>query len=140
MADVSARGSPHSFEGGDDHVTFGITNRGRDVQDLVIDADGWLHDHTIAMGTSPACDVESNPDLITCGPVYSGEQRSFSIKAFPLSAGTFHYQVRFFSRENGRLVPIVDSSGVQPVIGMDEVVDPQGQQVPGYVPTPTPTP
>lgn len=92
------------------------------------------------MGTSVACNVESNPDLITCGPVHSGEERSFSIKAFPLSAGTFHYLVRFFSRENGHLAPSVDGSGTQAVIGVDEVVDPQGRQVPGYVPSPTPTP
>jgi hypothetical protein len=139
LAEVSAHGSLHSFEGGDDHVTFGISNRGRDVQELVIDAGGWLEEHTIAMGTSPACEVESNPDLIVCGPVYSGQQRSFSIKAFPLTPGTFHYDMRFFSREDGRLAPIHDASGVQQVIRVDEMVDAQGQQVPGYVPSPSPT-
>ena len=140
VADVSARGSPHSFEGGDDHVTLGITNQGRDVLELAVEPGAWLHDHTIAMGTSAACNVETNPDLIVCGPVYSGEQRSFSIKAFPLTAGTFHYELRFFSREHGRLVPIVDASGVQQVIKLDESVDAQGQQVQGYNPPPTPTP
>ena len=140
VADVSARGSPHSFAGGDDHVTLGITNRGRDVLELAVEPGEWLHDHTIAMGTSAACNVETNPDLIVCGPVYSGEQRSFSIKAFPLSAGTFHYEMRFFSREHGQLVPIVDASGTQQVIRLDELVDPIGQQVPGYNPPPAATP
>lgn len=139
-ADVFARGSLHSFAGGDDHVTLGITNRGRDVSEVVIDAGAWLQEHSIAMGTSAACNVESNPDLITCGPVFAGEQRTYSIKAFPLTAGTFHYKLRFFSRENGRLVPIVDAAGVQVVISLDEEVDPQGRQVQGYVPEPSPTP
>ena len=121
-------------------MTFGISNNGRDVQQLAIDPGAWLQDHTIAMGTSPACDVETSPDLIVCGPVYSGEQRSYSIKAFPVAEGTFRYEMRFFSREQGRLMPIVDASGVQQVIGVDEVVDPQSRQVPGYVPTPSATP
>lgn len=140
MADVSARGTPHSFAGGDDHVTLGITNQGRDVQELVIDTGTWLDSHTIAMGTSAACDVDPDPTLLDCGPVYAGEQRSFSIKAFPEAPGTFHYAMRFFSRENGKLVPIVDTSGAQQVIVLDEVVDPQGQQVQGYNPPTSPTP
>ena len=140
MADVSARGTPHSFMGGDDHVTLGITNRGRDVQDLVIDTGTWLYGHTIAMGTSAACNVDpANQNLLDCGPVYSGEQRSFSIKAFPEDSGNYHYEMRFFSRENGQLVPIVDASGVQQVAVFDEVVDAQGNQVQGYNPPVTPT-
>jgi hypothetical protein len=54
------------------------------------------------------------------------------------SAGAFHYDVRFFSREQGHLVPVLDGSGVQQVIGVDEIVDPQGDQVPGYWPSPKP--
>ena len=140
VADVMARGSLHSFEGGDDHITFGIQNRGRDVQALVIDAGPWLQEHDIAMFTTNSCNFETDPDLIVCGPVYSGEGMSVVVHAFPLHAGTFHYEVRFFSRENGHLSPILDASGRQSVIGVDELVDPQGRQVQGYVPTPSPTP
>jgi hypothetical protein len=139
VADVTAHGSPHSFQGGDDHITFGIDNKGRDVQDLVIDAGAWLREHTIGMFTNKQCDFETNPDLIVCGPVYTEQQIAYAIHAFPLDVGTFHYDVRFFSRENGRLVPILDATGRQAVIRVDELVDSQSQQVQGAVPSPTPT-
>ena len=109
------------------------------MQDLVIDAGAWLHEHDIAMGTSRACAFETSPDLIVCVPVYSGQAMSLAVHALPVDPGTFHYDVRFFSRENGHLVPIPDTSGRQAVIGIDELVDPQSQQVPGAYPSPSPS-
>lgn len=131
-ADVYASGSLHTFAGGDDHLSLGIVNRGRDVAELAVDAGPWLDEHTIAMGTSPVCDVDAAARLITCGPVPSGQHLSVQIRALPIDPGHFQYRVRFFSRESGRLLPILDASGRQRVITVDEFVDNAGRQVPGY--------
>lgn len=132
VADVYASGSLHTFAAGDDHLSLGIVNRGRDIAELAIDAGPWLDEHTIAMGTSAVCDVDPPARLITCGPVPSGGHLSVQIRALPINAGHFQYRVRFFSRESGRLLPILDASGRQRVITVDEFVDAAGRQVPGY--------
>jgi hypothetical protein len=133
---VRGNGSRSAFVGGDDHIGFVIDNRGRDIRDLVIDVGPWLEQHEIAMGSSRFCDADPATNTIDCGPVYSGQTLNASIHAFPGQAGDFHYTAHFYDREDGRLVPILDLDGVPTVVQLEEVVDPQTRQVPGYVPTP----
>jgi hypothetical protein len=136
---IGGSGSRSAFVGGDDHIGFVIENHGRDIRELVIDVGPWLEQHQIAMGGSRFCDSDPATDTIDCGAVYSGQTLSVSIHAFPGQAGDFHYTARFYDREDGRLVPIVGMDGAPAIVQLEEVVDPQTNQVPGYVPTPRPS-
>lgn len=140
VASVSLGASAHSFQGGDDHVSLSIDNRGRDIEMLVIDTGPWLADHGLAMGSSRFCDTDLEAGSVTCGPVYSGQSMNVILRALPAHAGTFHYRFALFDREGGRLVPITTDTGAPAEFGFDEVVDPIGSQISGFHPDPSPSP
>jgi hypothetical protein len=139
QAVINGGGSRSAFVGGDDHIGFVIENRGRDIRELMIDIGPWLEQHEIGMGSSRFCDVDPATNTIDCGPVYSGQTVNVSIHAFPDQVGDFHYTAHFYDREDGRLVPILGMDGGPAIVQLEEVVDPQTNQVPGYVPTPRPS-
>ena len=139
QAAVRGSGSRSAFVGGDDHIGFVIENRGRDIRELMIDIGPWLDQHEIALGSSRFCDADPATNALDCGPVYSGQTVSVSIHAFPGQAGDFHYTAHFYDREDGRLVPVVGLDGALATVQLEEIVDPQTNQVPNYIPTPRPS-
>lgn len=140
LADVHLGASAHTFQGGDDHIGLVIENRGRDIQDLVVESPAWFAEHGLAMGTTRACgDVDLAAGSIDCGPVYAGLSGSFILRAYPEHVGTFHYEVRLADREGGALLAIAGPDGRPLVLSFGEVVDPVTNQIPGGS-NPTPSP
>lgn len=140
LAVVHAAASPHTFQGGDDHLSIGVDNRGRDIQDLVLVSPPWVAEHGLAMGSTKGCDPDLEAGTIHCGPVYAGQDFSAVLRAMPGHVGRFHYQVALYAQEAAGLQPIAGPDGSPAVIDFDEVVDPVTSQVPGYRPDPSPSP
>ena len=138
-AEVHFGATSHIFQSGDDHVTLSIDNHGRDIQDLAIQSGPWLAEHPLAMGSTSSCIPDLGAGLIDCGPIYAGRSTTISLRAEPLHAGTFHYEMRLYDREGGTLVPIAGPDGAPIVIAFDEVVDPLSNQIPGVTAPPSPS-
>jgi hypothetical protein len=135
---VSLGASPHTFQGGDDHVTLVVDNRGRDIHDLTIEAGPWLAEHTFSMGSSRYCQPDIEAGLISCGPVYAGDSLPVILRTTPAHVGTFHYELRLADRGAAGLLPIDSPEGSPIVLGFDEVVDQVTSQIPGGRFTPSP--
>lgn len=129
LAEVHVGASAHIFQGGDDHVTLAVDNRGRDIQDLVIVAGPWLDEHGLAMGTTPSCNPDPDQGLIACGPIYSGRSANEILRAMPAHTGTFTYELRLYDREDGALHPIQSLDGRAISVTFSETVDPVTNQI-----------
>lgn len=140
VADVRLGASDHTFQGGDDHVTLSIDNRGRDIQDLVVRSPRWVAEHGLSMGSTRSCDPDPDAGLIACGPLYAGQSMPVILRAIPAHVGTFHYEMSLFDRENGTLVPVGGLDGRPVAFDFTEVVDPLTSQVPGGQFTPPASP
>lgn len=140
VADIHLGASNHTWQGADDHVTLSVDNRGRDIQDLVVQSPDWVAEHGLAMGSTRACLPNLDAGQVECGPIYAGESMPVILRAMPAHVGTFHYEMRVFDQEAGSLVPIVGSDGRPVVFDFVEVVDPLTNQIPGGVFTPSPAP
>lgn len=115
------------FLGGDDHVTVGVHNLGRDITDLAIGMglrDSWLGGHGIAMGTSRSCEIDQQLGGFDCGPVRAGESVSFQLRALPNAVGSFSYAAAFFDRSTGGLQQIKGGDGGDLVVAWTETVTP----------------
>lgn len=142
VADVSLGASAHTWQGADDHVTLSITNRGRDILDLVVQAPAWIDEHGLAMGSTRSCTPNLDTGEIDCGPVYAGQSQAVILRAYPANVGTFTYQLRVFDRQPSGLAPIAGADGRPIAFEFQEVVDPLTNQIPGgrYTPTPQASP
>jgi hypothetical protein len=140
VAVVYAAASPHTFQGGDDHLSIGVDNRGRDIQDLVLLSPPWVAEHGLAMGSTRGCDPDLEAGTIHCGPVYAGQDFTAVLRAIPAHIGRFHYRVGLYDLEAGGLQAIAGPDGNPAVVEFDELVDPVNQQIPGYRPDPSPSP
>ncbi len=139
VAEVSAGASQRSFQGGDDHITLTLENRGRDIEDLVIQASGWLAEHSgLGMGSSRACRPDLDTGEIDCGAVYAGQSMAIILRSFPAHYGTFTYEMRILARFGDRLLPVTRPDGTPAAFAFTEVVEPLTNQVPGGSYTPPP--
>jgi hypothetical protein len=125
-AEVSVRASTGIFVGGDDHVSVLVRNTGGDIGRLGIDMglrDDWVRHHTMAMGSSPRCQLDPALRGFDCGFVRSGDTAAMVLRATPDDPGNFHYSVAFFDLSRGRQ-PISSTDGGELVAGFDETVAP----------------
>lgn len=143
VAEIHVGSSDHIFQGGDDHVSIGVTNRGRDILHFVIRSPLWVEQHGLAMGSSRQCMPDLAAGLIDCGPVYAGQDVNFQLRAMPSDVGRWEYRAEFLDRApDGTLIPIgmPNAPAVPVVVLLHEEVTPVGLQIPGYRPEPTASP
>ena len=104
VAEIYVGHSDHIFQGGDDHVTISVTNRGRDILDFVFKSPLWVEQHGLAMGSSKQCLPDLEQGLVACGPVYAGQDANFQLRAIPSDVGSWDYLGEFYDRAgNGTL-------------------------------------
>ncbi len=138
-ARVTVSGTATTFQGGDDHLTIYVVNRGRRIDRFVLSAGPWLAEHSFAMGTTPLCDQDATQQYIQCGPVATGASVGYTLRSIPSAVGDFTFTFRPFAMERSTLVPIPDGPGAEQVLIYREQVTPLSNQVPGYRPDPSPS-
>jgi hypothetical protein len=125
-AEVSVRASTGIFVGGDDHVSVVVHNTGGHIGRVGMDMglqDGWVHHHTMAMGSSPRCQLDPALRGFDCGPIRSGDTAAMVLRATPDDPGSFHYVLAFCDLSAGRQ-PIRRTDGGDLVVRFDETVTP----------------
>jgi hypothetical protein len=138
-ATVTVTGTAATFQGGDDHLTIYVVNRGRPIDRFVMAAGPWLAEHSFAMGSTRLCDQDPTQEYIQCGPIAAGASVGYTLRSIPNAVGDFTFTFRPFALEGSTLVPISDGSGVEQVLTYREQVTPLNNQIPGYRPDPTPS-
>jgi hypothetical protein len=125
-AEVSVRASTGIFVGGDDHVSVVVHDTGGDIGRLGMDMglqDDWLRHHTMAMGSSPRCQLDPVLRGFDCGPIKSGETAAMVLRATPDDPGSFRYSIAFYDLSAGRQ-PIRRTDGGDLVVSFEETVAP----------------
>jgi hypothetical protein len=125
-AQVNVSASSGIFLGGDDHVSVVLTNTGRNIGDLGMAMsvqDDWLARHSIAMGTSPRCQLDQSLGGFDCGPVKSGETAAMVLRAEASNPGTYHYRIAFYDLAGGKQA-ITGPDGGDLIASFQETVTP----------------
>jgi hypothetical protein len=123
-AEVNVRASSGIFVGGDDHVSLVVQNTGRDIGRLGIDMglqDDWVAHHTMAMGTTPRCQLDLGLRGFDCGSISSGDTAAMVLRATPDDPGSFRYAVAFYDLSAGR-EPIKRTDGGGLIVSFEETV------------------